>query len=129
MTPEELKERTKHFALRSIRLCDSLPRTRMGNIIAGQLVRCATSVGANYRAACRARSEPDFLSKVGITLEEADESIYWMEIIVESGMQPLERVEALLKEGNELVAIFVSSLKTARQRLGKRVVADQKSEI
>ena len=87
MTPDELKQRTKKYALRAINLSDSLSQTRAGNIVAGQLIRSATSVGANYRAACRARSDPDFVSKIGVTLEEADESVYWMEIIVESGMK------------------------------------------
>jgi four helix bundle protein len=87
MTPNEMKQRTKEFALRTMKLCDSLPHTRTGNVIANQLMRSATSVGANYRAACRARSNADFISKIGITLEEADESVYWMELIVESGIK------------------------------------------
>lgn len=116
MTPEELKKRTKQFALRVIKLCDTLPRTRAGNIIANQLIRSATSVGANYRAACRARSNADFISKIGITLEEADESVYWMEIIVESGMKSEKQMSSLMKEGNELVAIFVASSNTAHKR-------------
>ena len=120
MTPEELKKRTKEFALRCIQLADALPKTRVGNIIAAQLIRSATSVGANYRAACRARSVPDFISKMGITLEETDESVYWMEVIIESGMQSENRVSALMKEGNELVSIFVASLNTAQKRLPQR---------
>jgi four helix bundle protein len=120
VTPEELKKRTKEFALRCIQLADALPKTRVGNIIAAQLIRSATSVGANYRAACRARSVPDFISKMGITLEETDESVYWMEVIIESGMQSENRVSALMKEGNELVSIFVASLNTAQKRLPQR---------
>ncbi len=132
MTPEELKKRTKQFALRAVRLCDSLPRTRAGNVIASQLIRSATSTGANYRAACRARSRADFISKIGLTLEEADESVYWMEIIVESGMKSHKQVSALLEEGNELVAIFVASSTTARkpaQQPAQKIIRDQQSEI
>lgn len=120
MTPEELKKRTKEFALRCIKLAEALPKTRAGNIVAAQLIRSATSVGANYRAACRARSVPDFISKMGVTLEETDESVYWMEVIVESGMQSEKRVSALLKEGNELVSIFVASLNTAQKHTRKK---------
>jgi four helix bundle protein len=116
MTPDELKQRTKKFALRVMALCDTLPHTRSGNVIANQLLRSATSVGANYRAACRARSTPDFISKIGITLEEADESIYWMELIVESKMKPEKQLAELVKEGNELVSIFVASLNTAKRK-------------
>lgn len=87
MTPDELKARTKQFALRVMRVCEMLPKSRSGNVIANQLIRSATSVGANYRSACRARSDADFISKIGITLEEADESVYWMELIMESGMK------------------------------------------
>ena len=115
MTPDEMKKRTKQFALRTMKLCDALPRTRLGNVIANQLIRSATSVGANYRAACRARSTPDFISKIGVTPEEADESVYWMEIIVESGMKSSKQMSLLMKEGNELVAIFVASSNTAHK--------------
>ncbi|MGE5264087.1 MAG: four helix bundle protein [Acidobacteriota bacterium] len=120
MTPEELKKRTKQFALRSIQLCNNLPTNRSGHIVANQLIRCSTSVGSNYRSACRARPSADFVSKMGITLEEADESVYWMEIIVESGMQSAKQVAPLLQEGNELVAIFVSSLNTAQKKMKQR---------
>lgn len=119
MTPEELKKRTKEFALRC-KLADVLPKTRAGNIVAAQLIRSATSVGANYRAACRARSVPDFISKMGITLEETDESVYWLEMIVASGMQSEEHVSALMKKGNELVSIFVASLNTAQKHTRKK---------
>ena len=120
MTPEELKKRTKAFAINAVHLGDALPNTRSGNIIANQLIRSATSVGANYRAVCRARSDSDFASKMGIVLEEADESVFWMEIIVESGMKPEQQIASMLKEGNELVAIFVASSNTVRSRLGKK---------
>lgn len=116
MTPEEMKKRTKQFALRVIKLCDTLPHTRAGNVITNQLMRSATSVGANYRASCRARSTADFISKIGVTLEEADESVYWMELIADNGMMPEIRLAELLKEGNELVAILVASSNTAHKR-------------
>jgi four helix bundle protein len=119
VTPEELKKRTKAFAINAIRLGDALPNTRSGNIVANQFIRSATSVGANYRAACRARSDADFASKIGVTLEEADESAFWLEIVAESGMKPTQQIAPLLKEGNELVAIFVASSNTVRNRLGK----------
>ncbi len=120
MTPEEMKRRTKEFALRTMKLCDSLPHTRSGNVVANQLIRSATSVGANYRAACRARSNADFISKIGITLEEADESVYWMELVVESKMKPERLMAMLMKEGNELVSIFVASSNTAHKSVTKR---------
>lgn len=129
MTPEVLKDRTKQFALRAMKLSDALPRTRSGNVIANQLIRCATSVGANYRASCRARSTADFIAKIGITLEESDESVYWLELIVESGMMPEKRVSSLLKEGNELVAIFVASSNTAHRRTSSRAKSNLKSAI
>ncbi len=119
MTPEELKKRTKQFALRVIKLCDSMPNTRSANIVANQLIRSATSVGANYRAACRARSDADFISKIGVTLEETDESLYWLEIVVESGMKPEFLVYDLMKEATELLAIFIASSNTSRKRLTK----------
>jgi four helix bundle protein len=99
-----------------IRLTESLPKGRMGDIIGRQLLRSATSVGANYRAACRARTQVEFASKIGIVEEEADESAYWLELIVESGLLPAARVEDLLAEANELVAIFVASARTAKRR-------------
>ncbi len=130
MTPEELKRRTKQFALRAIHLCDSLPNRKSSNIIANQLIRSATSVGASYRAACRARSDADFISKIGITLEEADESTFWLELIAEAKLKADQETCDLMKEGNELVAIFVSSSNTARSRLHKQSRnSNLKSEI
>jgi four helix bundle protein len=113
-TSEALKHRTKQFALLVIRLCHSLPRTQEGSIITRQLLRSSTSVGANYRAVCRARSSADFVSKLGIVLEEADETLFWLELLVDSGAAPLANTAPLLKEANELVAIFVASLRTAK---------------
>jgi four helix bundle protein len=114
MTPDELKRRTKRFALAIIRLAGTLPRTEAARIIGGQMVRSGTSVGANYRAACRARSRAEFSSRLGVTEEEADETLYWLELLEESGLVKGERVRGLMTEANELVAIFVASRKTAK---------------
>jgi four helix bundle protein len=108
MTADELKLRTKQFALRVIKLVAALPKTIEGRAIANQLVRCGTSVAANYRAACRARSRREFVSKMGVVLEEADETQLWLELIIESKLLPIKRVEGLLSEASELVAIFAS---------------------
>ncbi len=117
MNEDVLKHRTKQFALRTIRLVNSLPATAAARTISNQLLRSATSVGANYRSACRGRSKPDFIAKAGVALEEADESLYWMELLAESKIVPAEKLQDLMKEANELVAIFTASIKTARARL------------
>ena len=109
-----LKDRTKQFALQVIRLCRALPRSQEGSIITRQLLRSATSVGANYRAVCRARSTADFVSKLGIVLEEADETLFWIELLVESGATHPEKITSVRREANELVSIFVASLRTAK---------------
>src|SRR5438445_12281269 len=114
MDPETMKKRTKDYAKRVILLCRKLPQTTEGRLICGQLFRAGTSVGSNYRAACRGRSKADFISKLGIVLEEADESVYWLELIVESNIMKPQLLGPLMQEGRELVAIFVSSLKTAK---------------
>jgi four helix bundle protein len=116
MDEEALKRRTKQFALRVIRLVDALPRSRTAEVVGRQLLRSATSVSANYRAACRARSKAEFIAKIGIVEEEADESAHWLEMIVEAGLLPDERVNALLTEANELTAIFVATGRTAKRR-------------
>ena len=113
-TKEEMKKRTKQFALRVIRCSEALPRSITGKVIAGQLIRSGTSVGANYRAALRARSTPDFINKLGVVLEESDESAYWIELIVEANLLPETKVASLLKEANELTAIFAASHKTTK---------------
>ncbi|MEX0702752.1 MAG: four helix bundle protein [Planctomycetales bacterium] len=110
-----LRERTKTFALRVIRLVAALPREPRCDVLGKQLLRCATSVGANYRAACRARSPSEFRAKLGIVEEEADESSYWIELLVESGMMKPESVQGLLDEANELVAMIVASIRTSRK--------------
>jgi four helix bundle protein len=112
---QELLGRTKMFALRSLRLVDHLPRTMSGRAIGNQLVRSATSVGANYRAACRSRSRAEFAAKLGIVAEEADESVYWLELISEGKLLPEAKVTDLLKEANELTAIFTSARRTSSQ--------------
>jgi four helix bundle protein len=115
MTPDEFKDRTKAFALRVIRLVNSLPRSRAASVIGGQLLRCGTSVGANYRAACRARSSADFVSKMGIVEEESDESAYWMELLIEAGIRKKSRISDLLNEANEILSMVVASIRTSRR--------------
>jgi len=111
---ETMKARTKQFALLVIRLCRTVPSSQESRIITRQLLRSATSVAANYRAVCRARSTPDFVSKMGIVLEEADESLFWLELLVDAAIVPKERVQMHLIEANELVSIFVASLRTIK---------------
>ena len=115
MKHENLKVRTKAFALRIINLVDKLPNNLSCQVIGKQLLRCGTSVGANYRASCRARSQADFISKIGIVIEEADEALFWMELLVESGMIKEVLLQSLINEANELVAIFIASGKTAKE--------------
>lgn len=114
MNSAEFKQRTKLFALNVIQLVRTLPNTQDSKIIGKQLLRSATSVAANYRAACRARSKNDFISKLGIVEEEADESMFWIELLIESKIIRPQSVQHLLKESNEIVAIIVASKKTAR---------------
>ncbi len=111
----DLKVRTKAFALRVIKVVDALPNTKAAHVIGNQLLRSGTSVGANYRSACRARSTADFVSKMGIVEEEADESAYWMELLIDSELMSHPQLDDLIKEANELVAISVASIKTARK--------------
>jgi four helix bundle protein len=118
---QELLGRTKMFTLRSLRLVDHLPRTMSGRAIGNQLVRSATSVGANYRAACRSRSRAEFAAKLGVVAEEADESVYWLELISEGKLLPETKVEDLLKEANELTAIFTSARRTSSQNQTSKV--------
>ena len=117
MNPTELKNRTKQFALRILKLVRVLPNTIEGRAIANQLVRCGTSVAANYRATCRARSRAEFIAKIGVVLEEADETLLWLELIHEANVLPAKRVEPLLVEANELVAVMVTSRKSAASNL------------
>jgi len=114
MTPEEMKKRTKQYGLRIIRLVESLPSSYTARHVGGQLLRAGTSVGANYRAACRGRTQAEFLAKLGIVEEECDESIYWMEVLIEAGIMKKPRLDALMAEGNEILSIVVASSNTAR---------------
>ena len=116
MNQEEMKQRTKLFALGIIQLVESLPKERTTEVLGRQLLRSGTSVGSNYRSACRAKSIADFISKMGIVEEEADESLYWMELLIEVGIKGNIKMEALMKEAGELLAITVASIKTARKR-------------
>src|SRR2546423_15672155 len=111
-----MKKRTKEFTLRTLKLVDAIPATRVGNAVANQLVRSGSSVGANYRALCRAKSRQDFIHKTTIVEEEADESCFWLEIIIAAGLQSARRVQPLLKEANEITAIIVVSRKTVLRR-------------
>jgi len=115
VTEKDLKIRTRKFAVAVLNFIDNLPNRRSGNIIANQLGRSASSVAANYRAACRGRSKAEFIAKMGIVEEEADESTFWLDIIFETQNGSAEKVEPLLKEARELTAIFTSSNKTAKQ--------------
>jgi len=110
----DLRLRTKQFALRILRLYRLLPARDEARILGKQVLRSGTSVGANYRAACRARSKAEFISKIGIVLEEADETVFWLELLLESGIVNHENLDDLLREADELTAIFVSSLRTAK---------------
>jgi four helix bundle protein len=112
--PEQLRERTKQFAIRIVRLFRSLPKNDEARIIGKQALRAGTSVAANYRAVCRARSRAEFISKIGVAVEEADETVFWLEILVETGIVPRARMEKLLLEANELLAILAASQRTAR---------------
>jgi four helix bundle protein len=115
MTPQQLKDRTKRFAIDVIRFCHHLPTTVGGKTVGGQIIRCATSVGANYRASCRARSRAEWIAKLGVVEEEADETLFWLEVAVEAELVAADKARALLKEADELTAIFVASLKTAKR--------------
>jgi four helix bundle protein len=116
MNEPQMKNRTKQFALRVLKMADALPTNRSGNVIANQIVRCSTSVAANYRALCRAKSRADFVNKTSIVEEEADESGFWLELIVDAGLMTAARVKPLLDEASEITAMLVASRKTAVAR-------------
>ena len=116
MNEEIFKARTRKVALDIIELVESLPRNRTADVIGRQLLRSGTSIGANYRAACRGKSKADVISKLAIVEEEADETIYWMELLIESKIVEASCVNLLLKESNEIVAMLVASIKTLRGR-------------
>ncbi|WP_017721536.1 four helix bundle protein [Kamptonema formosum] len=112
MDERQFKKRTKEMALRCIRLVESLPKNRTAEVIGKQLLRSATSVGANYRAACRGKSTADVIAKLCIVEEEADESLYWMELLIEAGMVEAAKLTSLISEINEILAMTVASIKT-----------------
>ena len=111
---ELLKERTKQFAIRVVAVVRSLPASREGNVIGNQLLRSGTAVAANYRAVCRARSRAEFISKMSIVVEEADETVFWLELLTDTKVITKEKLAPLLKEANELLAICAASLRTAK---------------
>lgn len=113
---DELKQRTKIFALRVINLCRSVQSGDVARTLARQLLRPGTSVGANYRAVCRARSKAEFIAKIGVVVEEADETVFWLELMAESNLVKPSRLQALQQEANELLAIFAASQHTARTK-------------
>lgn len=114
MNEEELKKRTRQFAHRCVKLALALPKNKLGSHVSGQIIRCSTSVAANYRASCLAMSKASFVSKISIVLEETDESAFWLEFVIDENLLPREKVFPLFNEANELTAIFYSSRKTAR---------------
>ena len=114
MTPDDLRHRTRKFAVDTIRFCEQLPSSRAANVIAEQLLRAATSVGANYRAACRGRSRAEFIARLGVAIEEADESAYWLDIAADARITTREAAAPLRQEAEELTRIFVRSRATAR---------------
>jgi four helix bundle protein len=120
MDNENLKIRTKQFALRIIKLVKNLSNDQVGRVLGNQLLRAGTSVGASYRAACRSKSTADFISKMGTVEEEADESGYWMELLIDAERIKPTKIAALLQEAGELTAIAVSSINTARKSGGRR---------
>lgn len=116
MDEREFKRRTKQLALHVIELVEELPKNKTADVLGRQVVRCGTSVGANYRSACRGKSTADVIAKLAIVEEEADETIYWLELLVEAKIVPASRVSELIKEANEIVAMTVASIKTLRGR-------------
>ena len=114
MTREEMKARTKSYANRVVKLCAALPNNWIARTLGKQLLRSGTSVGANYRALCRAKSNADFINKLRVVEEECDESLFWMELLVDNGFVKASRLRSLMKEGDEILAIVVASTKTAR---------------
>jgi four helix bundle protein len=114
--PQQLRDRTKRFAYRVVKLFRSLPRTPEAQIVGKQLFRSATSVAANYRAACNARSKPEFIAKIGVVVEEADESVFWLELMGDNEIVPVKRLAGLIQEARELTAIMAASQRTARAK-------------
>jgi four helix bundle protein len=126
---DELRRRSKAFAVRVVKLCRAMPHNLETRTVESQVLRSATSVAANYRAACRARTHPDFVSKIGIVVEECDETVFWLELLVDLEIFPAPRVQPLLREANELLAIFAASQLTAKQRAKAAIVNRQSSIV
>jgi four helix bundle protein len=129
MDKRELLSRTKEFALRTMKLVDAMPRSRSANAVANQLVRSGTSVAGNYRAACRARSRAEFIAKMGVVEEEADESSFWLELVIAHKLIRETLVRPLLKEAEELTAIMAASRISASRNLKQSAIANRKSAI
>jgi four helix bundle protein len=128
MDEQSFKDRTKKLALGLINLVESLPKTQTADVIGRQLIRSGTSIGANYRAACRGRSTADVIAKLRIVEEEADESVYWMELLIESALVPAVRMSDLLQETDEIIAMTVASIKTLQKR-NRNSSVNRKSKI
>jgi len=126
MDEQAFKHRTRAVALRVIRLVDSLPKTRVADVIGRQLLRSATSIGANYRAACRGVSRADVISKLGDVEEEGDETLYWLELLIDSGVIPERRLRSLMNEVDEIIAMTVSSIRTMRKKNPKSKIQNPK---
>ena len=122
MNQTQMKRRTKEFAKEIIRLCRKLPNNREGRLIGDQIFRSGTSVAANYRSACRGRSKAEFISKLSIVEEEADETLFRLEVINEMNIFNYERIDELMKENDEILAIVVASIRTAKKNRGKSVI-------
>jgi len=129
MNEREMIARTKQFALRTMKLVGALPKSIQGRAIANQLMRSGTSVAANYRAACRSRSKAEFIAKLGTVEEEADETAFWLELIIEGSLLTAAQVQPLLIEAGEIVAITAASKKTASATLAKSPIANRQSQI
>ena len=129
MDEKTFKDRTKKLALRVIRLIEALPKSRAADVIGKQLLRSACSVGANYRAACRGRSKADVIAKLSLVEEEADESLYWMELLVDGGVISEEKMKNLMAETREILAMTVASIKTMRRKQSYLPIQNPKSKI
>lgn len=127
MDAEELKRRTQQFALDIIRIVQGIPNQNSARIVSWQLIRCGTSVGSNYRAACRAKSPADFISKLKIVEEECDESMYWMELLQAMGTDNDASIAGLMNEAGQLLSIIVASIRTARASIQNAKIANRKS--
>ncbi len=124
--PEELRNRTKQFAVRIVKMVQMLPKSDVARVLGKQALRSGTSVAANYRAVCRARSRADFIAKLAVVTEEADETVFWLELLIDTGIVAKPRMENLLNEANELTRIFGSGVHTARS--GKNLAAGLRGE-